>query len=149
LGWRLISATSPLDNHPTKANECQRGARFELAMSSIFFVVLGHPVGYTRTTQRSKYSASYQRYAAYKSAVVAAFLDQIPGDWGYPKPLTTTKDSRTEVSTMIYFKGNRHSDPSNVHKGIEDALFKNDKYCLGDFDFDYDPINPRVEVTIK
>jgi hypothetical protein len=36
-----------------------------------------------------------------------------------------------------------------IFKTISDALFTTDKYVFGDFDFDYDPINPRVEVTLQ
>jgi len=117
--------------------------------NSIHFTIPGHPVGYTRTTQGSIWKPQYQRYLDYKSAVVAAFLDQVPGEWGYPKPLTTTRELQTEMDTMIYFKNGRHPDPSNVHKAIEDALFACDKYCDGKFSFDYDKENPRVEVTLR
>ncbi len=78
-----------------------------------------------------------------------AFLDQCKGDWGHPKPLTTVKGQKTKVDIVIYFKNYAHGDPSNIHKAIEDALFANDKYCSGSFDYFYDTINPRVEVTIS
>lgn len=119
-------------------------------MSEIRFTVLGHPVGYMRTTQAGcKFDRQYKRYQAYKSAVVAAFLDQVTGEWGSPKPLTTTSESKTHVSIKIYFKNRIHADPSNVHKAIEDALFACDKYCEGSFNFGYDSTNPRVEVTLS
>jgi Holliday junction resolvase RusA-like endonuclease len=113
------------------------------------FTVPGHPVGYKRTTQAGcKFDAGYKRYQAYKAEVVVAFLDQCPGDWGHPKPLTTTRASRTRVSVMAYFKNGVHPDIDNVQKAVQDALFVCDKYCSGNFDFDYDPVNPRVEVTL-
>lgn len=116
---------------------------------SLTFTVPGHPVGYKRTTQAGcKFDAGYKRYQAYKASVVAAFLDQCPGEWGHPKPLTTTRASRTRVSVMIYFKNGVHADPDNCFKAIADSLFACDKYVLGDFDFDYDSINPRVKVTL-
>jgi hypothetical protein len=116
---------------------------------TIHFTVFGHPVGYTRTTQKSIWKPNYQRYLDYKSAVVAAFLDQVPGDWGYPQPLTTTEEFRTEMDTLIYFRNGIHPDPSNVHKAIEDALFACDKFCDGNFKGRYDKENPRVEVTLR
>lgn len=118
--------------------------------NTVHFVILGHPVGYMRTTQAGcKFDRQYKRYQAYKSKVVATFLDQHPGAWGSPKPLTTTPDKKTHVSIMIYFRNRIHADPSNVHKAIEDSLFACDKYCEGSFSFDYDPINPRVEVILR
>ncbi len=117
---------------------------------SIFFVVPGHPVGYKRTTQEGcKFDAGYKRYQEYKDSVVSAFLDQVPGNWGHPKPLTTTKNQKARVDTFIYFKSGIHPDPDNVQKAILDSLFKSDKYCAGSFDYDYDKENPRVEVTLS
>jgi hypothetical protein len=116
----------------------------------IHFTIPGHPVGYMRTTQAGcKFDRQYKRYQAYKDRVVAAFLGQCPGSWGTPKPLTTTPDKKTHVSIRIYFKNRVHADPSNVHKAIEDALFKCDKYCEGSFEFGYDSTSPRVEVTLS
>jgi hypothetical protein len=116
---------------------------------TIHFTIPGHPIGYTRTTQNTLWEPRYLKYTAYKNAVIAAFLDQVPGEWGHPKPLTTTEEFRTEINLMIYFKNRRHCDPDNCFKAISDSLFKCDKYVSGDFDFDYDPINPRVEVTLR
>jgi hypothetical protein len=113
------------------------------------FTVYGQPVPYCRTTQAAKFSAKYKRYQQYKDCIVLAFLDQCKGDWGHPKPLTTVKGQKTKVDIVIYFKNYAHGDPSNIHKAIEDALFANDKYCSGSFDYFYDTINPRVEVTIS
>jgi hypothetical protein len=116
----------------------------------IHFTIPGHPVGYMRTTQAGcKFDRQYKRYQAYKSKVVAAFLDQCPGSWGSPKPLTTTPDKKTCVSLKIYFKNRVHCDPDNCFKAVADSLFSCDKYVFGNFDFDYDPINPRVEVTLR
>jgi Endodeoxyribonuclease RusA len=106
-------------------------------------------MGYTRTTQRAKYSRSYRRYMDYKDAVVAAFLEQVPGEWGHPKPLTTTKGSKTRVDIKIYFKNFVHPDGDNVFKACLDSLFACDKYCSGSYDFGYDAKNPRVEVRIR
>ncbi len=114
----------------------------------IKFVVNGQPVPYKRTTQAAKFCPKYKVYQEYKDRVVAAFLEQCKGDWGYPKPLTTVKGHKTRVDIKIYFKNYAHGDPSNVHKAIEDALFENDKFCSGSFDYFYDHENPRVEVNI-
>jgi Holliday junction resolvase RusA-like endonuclease len=117
---------------------------------TLHFTIPGHPVGYMRTTQAGcKFDRQYKRYQAYKDRVVAAFLNQCPGTWGSPKPLTTTPDKKTQVSLKIYFKNRVHCDPDNCFKAVADALFTTDKYVYGDFDFAYDPINPRVEVILR
>jgi hypothetical protein len=121
----------------------------EITANPIHFTIPGHPVGYTRTTQGTTWTARYQKYTAYRNAVMAAFREQCPGEWGEKKPLTTTEKSRTHVSIKIYFKNRIHCDPDNCFKAIADSLFECDKYVSGDFDFDYDPINPRVEVILR
>ena len=117
---------------------------------TIHFSISGHPVGYMRTTQAGcKFDRQYRRYQEYKSKVNAAFRDQVSGKWGEKKPLTTTEKSRTHVSIKIYFKNRIHCDPDNCFKAIADSLFECDKYVSGDFDFDYDKDNPRVEVWLR
>jgi hypothetical protein len=122
-----------------------------LATTTIAFTIPGSPIGYTRTTQASKWSDRYQRYQNYKADVVNAFLEQVPGDWGHPKPLTTSMGQETILVIRIFFKNRAHPDPSNVLKAIEDALFVNDKYCVGAVEppLHYDRTNPRVEVEIS
>ena len=116
----------------------------------MIFTVRGNPVPYCRTTQAgARFDKGYKRYQVYKDCVVASFLAQCKGDWGSPKPLTTTKENKTEVKIMIYFQNGKHGDPDNVFKGIADALFTCDKYVYGSFMFDYDQKNPRVEVEIN
>ena len=115
----------------------------------IKFIVHGQPVPYKRTTQAAKFCPKYKVYQEYKDRVVASFLDQCKGDWGYPKPLTTVKGVKTRVDIVIYFKNYAHGDGDNCYKAILDSLFANDKYCMGSYDFDYDAKNPRVEVQIS
>jgi len=114
------------------------------------FTVYGQPVPYKRTTQNSKWTdANYKRYQCYKDAIVLAFLEQCEGNWNHIKPLTTVRGQKTKVELMIYFKNFAHGDSDNVMKGLLDALFECDKYVSGSFDFDYDRINPRIEVKIS
>lgn len=115
----------------------------------INFTVHGQPRPYTRTTQAAKFCPKYKVYQEYKDRVVASFLEQCKGDWGYPKPLTTVKGHKTRVDIKIYFKNYAHGDGDNIFKGICDSLFTVDKYVIGSYDFDYDAKNPRVEVAIS
>lgn len=53
------------------------------------------------------------------------------------------------MDIYILFANKAHGDPDNIFKGIADALFVNDKFLSGSFDFGYDKESPRVEVRIK
>lgn len=101
--------------------------------------VNGNPIPYTRTTQGSHWNARSLRYNAWKSYVVAKYLDTIE-HWKEPinkadygdahdvlerKPIKLT---RGRVSVTIFFSDERHPDPDNTVKGILDALFQSDKH---------------------
>lgn len=110
-----------------------------------------NPLGYTRTTQNSKWNEKYRLYVEWCDWVAKCFLEAANNS------VRVEKGERCFIRTMTYFKNDRRSDASNVHKGIEDALadnhyerrlYENDKYASGCFDFGFDPDNPRVEVTI-
>ena len=113
------------------------------------FTVYGNPVGYKRTTQAGcRFDPGYKRYQAYKQQVVDAFVDAFGGDRG-SKPLTTVRGEKTRVDIVIYFKDYTHCDPDNCAKSVNDSLFVNDKFCYGSYDFFYDKLNPRIEITIS
>ena len=51
-------------------------------------------------------------------------------------------------NAVIYFRNKAHGDPENIKKGIQDAIFENDKMVGGSIDFYYDPLFPRVECEV-
>lgn len=119
--------------------------------------VTGNPLGYHRTTQKLKRTAAARRYEEWKDWVWAQAEKQGAGK------LRAKDDQKFFLSVMIYFENKAHSDPSNVFKGIEDALadstkrigrvkqiqerfYKNDKHGCGCFDFEYSKEDPRVEI---
>jgi hypothetical protein len=53
------------------------------------------------------------------------------------------------MDVMIYFSTGRHGDPENIRKGIQDAIYTQDRMVAGSVDFDLDLMNPRVEVEIR
>lgn len=118
-----------------------------------------NPVGYTRTTQKAKHiSKSYKRYEAWKQFV----WDCVPKE-----VLRFDKREKFMLLIKIYYNNDIRSDPSNVFKGIEDALahykrniagkqvviqercYHDDKYGTGAFIWSYDRENPRVEVKLE
>ncbi len=111
-----------------------------------------NPLGYTRTTQRAKFDPKYRLYEEWKDWVWLTFIRQLGNEYRIPDK------TKFFLHTMIYYHNDRRSDPSNVFKGIEDALgdsrkkgerlYKNDKWATGGFDFEINPKNPRVECEI-
>lgn len=119
----------------------------------------GNPIPYFRTTQNTQWKPGAVRYQNWKGRVVATYLDAISGmtkierkDFGdahdliQKKPIKAT-NGKIRMDLMIYFKDNTHGDCDNIFKGIADALFMNDKYLAGSFDYAYADAG-RVEVTI-
>lgn len=107
---------------------------------------LGNPIGYTRTTQGSKWSPNYARYCAWKEYVVAAFDRAANTATWEGKPIKSKE--KMYLHTFMFFANKKHPDPDNVAKGVADALFQNDKLVAGSYDFSFDKDNPRVEVII-
>jgi len=110
--------------------------------------IKGNPLGYHRTTQGSYWNPSSRRYYAWKQHVIDAYCEAtgvqcLEGE----KPIISSKN-KIYLNTMTYFANDSRSDPDNVQKGVADALFKNDKYVAGSYDFAFDKENPRVEVEI-
>lgn len=88
-----------------------------------------NPVPYKRTTQKMKFSEEYLRYAQWKTLLMTEFRKQngvIPAlRGGY------------YVEVVATYKDKTHGDTDNVAKGVNDALFANDKYVSGSYDFKY------------
>lgn len=121
----------------------------------------GNAIPYLRTTQKSQWTDKAKRYANWKDFVRAAYLDAVLPlkkisreefadyhDVIQKKPIKAKKD-RSCMDILIYWKNDAHADPDNIFKGIADALFENDKYLVGSFDYIYCEYQKgRVEVTI-
>lgn len=110
------------------------------------FRVIGDPVGYTRLTQRGRFTARAKKYHAYMVAVQVEARKA-----GLRLPLVATEVDHLRVDVYCTFSSRRHSDPENVRKGIIDALFyggKGDKYCYGYHAAPRYGINPQVLVMI-
>ena len=121
----------------------------------------GNPVPYFRTTQRGQFNKGAKRYHAWKDFVRAHYLDKtMPTrikreDYGdfhdilQKKPIPASKEKQ-RMTLHIVFANKAHADCDNIFKGIADALFENDKYLVGSFDFEYSPHKKgRVEITLE
>ena len=65
------------------------------------------------------------------------------------KPFGTRKDLKGRMDIVIYWRNDVHADPENVFGSIADALFFQDKYLTGSFDFSEEMSeSARVEVLV-
>lgn len=95
----------------------------------------GNPIPYHRTTQGSFWNKSSKRYKAWKEYVREQYA-QAHKSGSLPEVKPTLKDGpepikgkvKGTVQVHIYFAGENHADPDNIVKGINDALFENDKH---------------------
>lgn len=123
----------------------------------------GNPIPYERTTQKSLWMPRDRRYFAWLNYVRANYwavaqyqgIPMILSDAAKPKlrpggaskPIQTKRKCRMDI--FITFKNNARGDNDNVWKGIADALFENDRYVAGSFDYEViDHCQPKVEVVI-
>jgi len=123
---------------------------FFVIPTDVYWLPNKNAKGYTRTTQKGKWCKKYREYEQWKDYVYNCFLQQ-------NTEINIKYKTKIIIDMKLYYNNDKKSDPSNVFKGIEDALadtknqtrlYKSDNYCIGSFDFFYDKNNPRVEVEI-
>jgi hypothetical protein len=105
----------------------------------------GNPIPYERMTQRGKFiRRDAKRYLAWIEFVQQHWLEQA----GCPLP--DKRGGEYKLDVFCAFKGERHADPDNIRKGIQDAIFKNagDKHVYGAVRFGHVLANPFVEFTV-
>ena len=102
-----------------------------------------------RSTQRTQWLPKVVRYNEWKGHVVAKFIDHIESlskeERDELKPYINFLDKKPIIATSkkiyvkiyVTFKDKAHGDGDNIFKGIADALFMNDKYVAGSFDYEY------------
>jgi hypothetical protein len=122
----------------------------------------GNPIPYLRTTQKSQWTDKAQRYHAWQDYVRAYYLDAVmPNkkiaredfgkfhDFIQKKPIPATKQ-KIYMDILVHWADHTHADCDNIFKGIADALFANDKYLAGSFDYDYSATKVgSVDITIR
>lgn len=125
----------------------------------------GNPLPKLKMTGRQSWTDKAQKYVVWKKHVVEAFMREVANDSGLgyvlpedlkdfvdtvgEKPLVTGTE-KVRMDLMIYWKDRRHGDPENIFGSIADALFKQDKYLAGSFDFCEKPVGHGfVEVRIN
>lgn len=124
----------------------------------IRFTVPGQPCPYLRQTQGQVKLVKIP-LASVKSRDALRVRERIQRYLGY-KDLVRLCSNRFDIdrnpkrkvflNVMIYFADEWWPcDPDNCRKGIQDAIYINDRMVAGSVDFAVDEANPRVEVEIR
>jgi hypothetical protein len=125
-------------------------------VDSVRFTIPGKPVPYLRMTQGQvklmripdsrlrpaglRIKQRIRTYLAYKDLVFKCSMGQA---------IHRAPKKKVFMDVMIYFSTGRRGDPENIRKGIQDAIYRQDRMVAGAVDFDLDLMNPRVEVEIR
>lgn len=121
----------------------------------------GNPIPCPRTTQNTQWTPKAVRYQEWMMYVVAGFIDAVQAipkenrnelagyiNFAGRKPIVESK-RKVRMDIMIDWHSDGHGDCDNIFKGIADALFTNDKYVVGTFDYRYpEDKQGAVEVLI-
>lgn len=120
----------------------------------------GNPQPYFRQTQRSShFDPGAKRYQRWQQYLVNSLLESVKGQpleqefakniLAKGKPIIIPPGGCGIVDTFIACKNKTHGDADNIHKGVLDSLFANDKYVTkGTYNLVYDAI-PILQVKIK
>lgn len=125
----------------------------------------GNPVPKLKMTGKQHWTPKARGYVDWKAYVARAFAEslevepipptmlvdhRIVDPYAEVKPITIPEGRKAHMSIMIHYQNNKRPDPENVFGSIADALFVNDKYLAGSFDFAMEPTGKgRVDVIIK
>lgn len=98
----------------------------------------GNPIPYERSTQRGQWMPRVKRYREWQNYVRKIFSEAAErgpiAEYFDEKPIPKTKQKIT-MDITIFWANDAHGDSDNIWKGIADALFENDKYVSGSFEF--------------
>ena len=101
----------------------------------------GNPIPCLRVTGKSLWTKQGKRYAAWKRYVIGCWVEK----FGERPLFPPGKYHRLNVK--ITFCGERHGDPTNIRRGIEDCLFVQDKHVAGGVEFEHGAI-PGVRIEV-
>jgi len=85
----------------------------------------GNPIPYERMTQRSKFLPRNKRYSSWKRYIIGSWMEK------FHRAPDFDPGETYRLDVICYFKGENHGDPENIRKGVQDALFSNDKHIWG------------------
>jgi hypothetical protein len=105
-----------------------------------------NPIPKLKMTGKQQWTPKARRYKKWKEHVVEALIKELErrspaaareaaknyAIFGKPLVLATR---RARMDIVIVWSDGTHGDPENIFGSIADALFHNDKYLAGSFDF--------------
>lgn len=112
-----------------------------------------------KQTGRQHWTPAARRYVKWKEHCVVALIDALSKRspaaareaaknyalLGKPLVLATR---RARMDIVIVWSDGHHGDPENIFGSIADALFHNDKYLSGSFDFKDEPGEGQVDILL-
>jgi hypothetical protein len=106
----------------------------------------GNAIPKLRMTQNTLWTPAAQRYARWKLYVQESYWKAIEGKTKFGKPFIAQP---AVMDLQIVWKDKKHGDPESIFGSIADALWENDKFLAGSFDYSYsDTKQASVRVTI-
>lgn len=153
-GFTFRTPAEPFELSPSMGKLITRNVlRFEIS---------GDPVPYTRMTQRQvklmripramvndNMLTLYDKISRYftwkQQAQWIAIEAESKSNLKYPR----SPKEKVYLNVEVFFRNKRHADPENIRKGLQDALFIQDKLVAGSIDFGYDSENPRCKIEIR
>ncbi len=119
------------------------------------FTVHGDPVPYLRMTQGQVKLMRIPDHklrpdGLRKKNQIRRYLDYKERAFLISSGLIFDRSPKSKIvfNAIVFFGSGRHGDCENVRKGLQDAIFFQDKMVAGSVDFYYDKENPRVECEI-
>lgn len=124
-----------------------------------------NPIPKLKMTGKQHWTDKAKRYVAWKEHVTNAFFQALADDTGIykppeeirafvdefaeVKPIETPKGQKIRMDIVIKWSSERRGDPENIFGSIADALFEQDKYLVGSFDYVEEKAERgEVEITI-
>lgn len=118
-----------------------------------------NPIPKLKMTGRQHWTPNARRYTKWKEHCVAALIEELAkrspaaareaaknyAALGKPLVLATR---RARMDIVIVWSDGHHGDPENIFGSIADALFHNDKYLSGSFDFKDEPGEGQVDILL-
>lgn len=112
-----------------------------------------------KKTGKQHWTPAARRYVKWKEHCVRALLEELErrspaaareaaknyAIFGKPLVLATR---RARMDIVIVWSDGHHGDPENIFGSIADALFHNDKYLAGSFDFKDEPGDGQVDILL-
>lgn len=113
-----------------------------------------------KMTGKQSWTPKARRYVRWKEFVVAEYISHLAKIHPpaareaaknfaiFKKPIVLASLRCARMDLVITWRDGKHADPESVFGSIADALFENDKYLAGSFDFKDEPGDGQVDILL-